>query len=495
MSSTERSLDSSQSSVIKADIQRFAALPDWLARAAQPDSVSNLLTRSIPALAVGALTLEACTIDGLRLNTTTHAWNGTYTLTVIRSATKQRAVIPLQGTLFPPGQPAPTQDRTDTTFGGTGWRWYLPELRLKLAVPPPEPDLPILPQLTNRDTARALLEHAMHQGESAYRDVRIDACSPDMLRYHSSLRATVRYQLTYPPDLSATHDWPAVVVAKTYEGDQGAHAYDGMRALWNAPLACDANVMIAEPIAYLPALKLLIQGPVPGDQLLKTLIESAIRDPSPTILTELDAALHKTAAGLAALHRTPIAAGATYGWADQLAELRRFADNLAAAVPELAGAAIALLALLDVYAAATPLDSPVFAHGTFRPNHVLLHQSRVGLIDFDSWCHAEPARDLALFLTSIKDAGLSGIGTVAQHQAGAQKDATAPLDDFARVEAICDMFLDHYTTLMPVSRRRVALWEVLDIFTLVLRAWDRVKPVRLANTIRLLDRHMRRHFA
>jgi aminoglycoside phosphotransferase (APT) family kinase protein len=123
---------------------------------------------------------------------------------------------------------------------------------------------------------------------------------------------------------------------------------------------------------------------------------------------------------------------------------------------------------------------------------VLLHQGQVGLIDFDSWCPAEPALDLALFLTSIKDIGLSVISKATQRRGGAQVDITAHI---THVEAICDSFLAAYAMLMPVSRQRVALWEALDIFTLVLRSWDRVKPVRLANTLFLLDQHIRRHFA
>ncbi|MFL5806400.1 MAG: phosphotransferase [Roseiflexaceae bacterium] len=163
-------------------------------------------------------------------------------------------------------------------------------------------------------------------------------------------------------------------------------------------------------------------------------------------------------------------------------------------MPELAGAATSLLAMLDVYAAATPPDPPVFAHGTFRPNQVLLHQGQIGLIDFDSWCLAEPALDLALFLTSIKDVGLTAMSKAAQHELGTPLDTAARLAHLARLEAICDMFLEHYMTLMPVSRLRVILWEALALFALVLRSWDCVKSVRLENTMLLLDRHIRRHF-
>jgi hypothetical protein len=40
---------------------------------------------------------------------------------------------------------------------------------------------------------------------------------------------------------------------------------------------------------------------------------------------------------------------------------------------------------------------------------------------------------------------------------------------------------------------RVAIWEALYLLSLVLRSWERVKPVRLANIVPLLDRHIRRH--
>jgi len=93
MGSTERSLDRLVQTVVLADIQRFAALPTWLARAAQPMFVSDMLTRSVPEFAAGEVTLHACKIGGLRLNTASHVWAGTYTLTVTTSATEQRVEV------------------------------------------------------------------------------------------------------------------------------------------------------------------------------------------------------------------------------------------------------------------------------------------------------------------------------------------------------------------------------------------------------------------
>src|SRR5690606_41329562 len=67
------------------------------------------------------------------------------------------------------------------------------------------------------------------------------------------------YHLEYPPEAAQERGWPAVVVAKTYRGDKGQNAYDAMRALWRSPLGTSPTVRIAEPLAYLPELSVLVQ--------------------------------------------------------------------------------------------------------------------------------------------------------------------------------------------------------------------------------------------
>src|SRR5689334_4595426 len=132
MKGTERAHEHVTPLAARADMQHFAALPAWLAQAAQPDRVADVIRRRIPALAAGELTLEVCKIGGLRLNTTTHTWSGTYTLTLQTPA--QRQLLSLQGTLFPLGRRAPRRAHTtDAPLGSPGWHWYLPELRLELA--------------------------------------------------------------------------------------------------------------------------------------------------------------------------------------------------------------------------------------------------------------------------------------------------------------------------------------------------------------------------
>jgi hypothetical protein len=42
------------------------------------------------------------------------------------------------------------------------------------------------------------------------------------------------------------------------------------------------------------------------------------------------------------------------------------------------------------------------------------------------------------------------------------------------------------------ERERVALWEALDLFTLVLHSWTKVKPERLENATFALEHHLRK---
>jgi aminoglycoside phosphotransferase (APT) family kinase protein len=161
--------------------------------------------------------------------------------------------------------------------------------------------------------------------------------------------------------------------------------------------------------------------------------------------------------------------------------VRGVVDNLASAVPPLAEAAAPLLAWLEARAAEQPADPITTAHGTFRPGQVLIYQGKIGFIDFDSFCQAEPSLDLSLFLRRTKDIALSELG-----------DSSERAALLAQAEAICDEFLTAYQGHGAVSRERVALWEALDLFTLVLHSWTKVKPERLENATFALEQHLRK---
>jgi Ser/Thr protein kinase RdoA (MazF antagonist) len=120
-----------------------------------------------------------------------------------------------------------------------------------------------------------------------------------------------------------------------------------------------------------------------------------------------------------------------------------------------------------------------------------LNKGEVSFIDFDSFCQSEPARDLAMFLSSIMTLGL----TLSSFDKGKSSDQTiADLADwearFEQVSSICEQLLDAYQQFQPVSRQRVALWQALDLFHYVLSGWMKVKVGEISLLVKLLDRFL-----
>jgi hypothetical protein len=469
---------------------RFATLPDWLTAIIQPERVQAALVRAVPEFATGTRRLQHCAVHRVRLKQ--EQWTALYQLTVAGPADDTGREVALRGTLFPPGIAPPAARDQQVAFGSAGWQVYLPELRLALEPQPPDAALPALPVLTDPEQARALLEQGIRQGAPAtYHDFRLAAAQPRVMRYSPGSRCTILYHLAYPADRRTADHWPDIVVAKTYHRDKGRQAYEAMRALWDSPLATGDVVAIAEPLAFLPEWNVLVQGPVREEQTLQDLIRAALRTGTPEVPAALDENLRKAAAGLAALHDAPVQPRDTRVWADELAEVRQVNDRLSAVIPALAGALAPLLTCLEAQSAAIPADPAVPAHGTFRPAQVLLHQGRIGFIDFDSFCRAEPALDVALFIEKVKDLGLSADPGDADDADDIPLDPAARPARLAQVEAFCATFLDAYRAQRPISAQRIALWETLYLLTLVLHCWTKVKPARLVHSMFLLEHHLR----
>lgn len=467
-------------------LERFAELPPWLVAVTDGDRVADALVSAAPELGDGRRRLLGCRMDRVRLKG--RSWTAIYDLTLDGPAGGPPEAVRVRGTLLPPGDDIPDLGRAGTEPGGApagpplgadGWRAYLPELRLVLEAEQGDPGLPALPRLTDPDQARALLEESI-RSTPAYADLRIRSCTPRVMRYKPGSRCTILYELDYEEG-AADPSWPDVVVAKTYHGDKGRVAWDGMRALWESPMA-SSGVAIAEPLAFVPELNVLVQGPIREEQTLREGLQEALRTGDPEAARDLRGLVAGTAAGLAALHTCGVRLGELLTWEDELAEVREVIDRLAASVPELGGAAEPMLAGLEAVAAEHPADPAGPAHRSFRPPQVLLSAGRLGFIDFDGFCQAEPALDVALFRATVKSVGMT---------AGGGKAASASAEDrLARGGELADLFLDRYEEHAPISRTRVALWESLDLLTMVLHSWTKAKQARLGDAMFMLRDHL-----
>lgn len=481
MSTTTRLLDSAQQEAIYAGLRRFMDAPAWLGPAGQAEPVRAALQAAVPAFASGELTLQKVDVKRMRLKKGQPGWTGQYEVSVSAAGDAKPRKSLLAGRLVPPGFAEPTPANPGAPFGSPNWHIYLPELRLELQPQPEDPALPALPLLTDPAEARALLERSIRACSPSYADLSIAGVEVRHLRYKPGSRATVVYGMQYAPE-HADRGWPSITVAKTYSGDKGQNAYDGMAALWNSGLSSGEIVTLAEPLAYIPELKVLVQGPIFEDQTLEDLLKSAVAAGTPAALGELETFMAKTADGLAALHGSGVAYGEVITWEDELAEVREVIARLAAMAPELADAAEPLLTHLEALAADAPPDPILPAHRAFRPAQVLIYQGTIGFIDFDGFGQSEPALDLSRFTRKTRALGMDAANIDPNSPAGAER--------LRQMEGVCEAFLARYESHRPASRERIALWETLDLLTLVLYCWTKLEPDRLAANMRLLERHL-----
>jgi aminoglycoside phosphotransferase (APT) family kinase protein len=470
---------------VLAALRSFAELPAWLAQAMDPVRVRAELERHVPELATNAMRLVSC--EPSRLRAKGDQWLARYELIVADADHRARDAgrrVALVGVLEPPGRgsqepsaPAPVA----VPFGHPDWVGWLPDLRLHLRTEISDDNLPALPLLTDPARARKLLEDSI--GREAYPGIRVAECVPEVVRYKPGSRCTLKYRLRYH---ASDRGWPEAVVVKTHQGDKGANAFGAMQALWATDLAAGDVVAIAQPLAYLPDPRVLVQAVIPGEVSLKEAIRSALFDSSGDALRELRARLRDTARGLAALHQCGVRYGRVHTWDDELAEVREVVARLAATVPDLAYAADPLLDRLRVLAGSCAPDQPGPAHHDFRPAQVLLRDDGIGFIDFDGFCTAEPALDLGRFRAKLRDIGVFAKGTEVATPTGA-----ALAGRLALLDELCEVFLAHYQQFAPVSRPRVLLWEALDLLTAVLHTWTKVRSARVAPRLALLEHHVR----
>ena len=460
---------------LRTTLGAFSSLPDWLAAAMDGERVGASLRQHVPELGQGRLTLRACVPERLRAKD--DEWVARYRLTVTQAHEDQDIV--LVGTLVPPSRQPTVAGEGDSghSFGTGSWSCWLPDVRLQLHHEASDGALPALPVLTEAAATARLLQPVLR--EAGYRDAVVASCDPVVVRYKPGSRCTVVAHVSYATAGVPTP--PSPVVLKTHQGDKGQTAWTAMTALWSRPEAWRGIVQLAEPLAFLPRERVLVQGPVPEELTLKELARRAFASGDEDTWQHLRDGLAQTGRGLAALHRSGAVYGRTATLADEIAEIRDVVRRLALTVPHLDGAADPLLSRIEQLDGELPSDTVVPAHHDFRPAQVLLHQGSVGFIDFDGAAMAEPALDLGRFTAKLRDIAISSLVFTGQ-----------PLTDevlashFTLVDGLCEQFLASYQRHADVSRERVLLWETCDLLTGLLHAWTKVRLARVQPRLALL---------
>ena len=485
MAETNRPISKEQDALIWEGLQVFRDLPDWMMAARDPERICAALSQAIPEFVSGNLILRECDSSNVRYKS--ENWKGFYELTVSKPGEETTSMINLDGVLSAPYVNANRPLLVEHALGSEEWHAYIPALNLELWPKKPEGVLSALEMLTDPEQSRQYLMDRIRAASPAYQDLQIEASHPKIVRYKPGSRCTIVYNLDYPRD--ADQRWPELVVAKTYRKEKGQNAYESMRAFWDTALSSSTLVKIAEPLAYDAELKVMIQGPIRQEKTLKELTVSAVKAGTVEAFDELTELMRKTAKGLAELHNSGTELGTSYGWENDETQTRESIEELSVSVPQLAAAGIPFLERLNSLEASSKPDALVPSHGTFRPAQVLMYQGEIGFIDFDSCCKAEPAKDLGLFLCAFLRAGMATVKFDDIEVASEPIDDATRLARFERLIEVSERFLEEYERYTgPVNRQRVALFEALELFILILHAWTKIK-VRELNDIMFVLEH------
>jgi hypothetical protein len=488
MSETGMLSDEERDSKVWDGLGKFSHLPDWLVAARDPERVSDRLSQIVPEFDQGQLLLQKCEVGHIRYKE--DHWTGLYFVTISPPEENTPQTVTLEGAIYAPGVLPEGEPQVEGSFGTQGWHAIIPDLNLKLKTQEAETVLTSMTYLTDPEESRQFLIRNIQAGSPQYHDIEIRASNPKVVRYKPGSRCTVLYHLEYPQNSPPDRQWPELVIAKTYRNEKGKIAFDGMVALWNSALASSGMVQIAEPLAYNEQERVMIQGPIREEITLKKFMTAAFRSGTPEAIEELNQVLRRTAAGLAELHGSNVTLGKNWNWEDELSEVEERIERLSISHPGLTEAAHPLLGRLKLLAEAGSPDPIVPSHGSFRPAQVLLYKGQIGFIDFDTFCQSEPANDLALFLSSVLSIAMTNADFDESGDSGATMDVEARKARFEMAMSLSEQFLDEYETHRPLSRERVALWEALDIFMLVLHGWIKVKVGELADISYLFEQFL-----
>lgn len=344
---------------------------------------------------------------------------------------------------------------------------------LALFAYPIDGDLPSLLTATDGPAMRSTLAQLL---PSIGVQVQSDGdCSAELVDYGRQRRCTLRYHVGGTSEPGGT-----VVYGKLTGDGSGALARDiseGLRAVGQRAPTGEA-FRVPRVLAWLPELKLSLLETISGQDPIGELVKSRLRNkPEPAGTIGLEQAVEACARIGAALHSSGLALGPRRSADDELASLRRALAHVERISPELGALLLPHYERVAAVAQQSPALPLCFNHGDFTPGQFLFDGTDSGLIDLDSVCQAEPALDVAQYLTYL---------TV-----GGQKSKLSPEATRAFFTDLRTRFLQTYAGALGADLEqlgaRVAVYTNMSLLRRVLRSWQKMKPVRIAGALQLLE--------
>jgi len=201
-----------------------------------------------------------------------------------------------------------------------------------------------------------------------------------VVRGHPGSRWTLRYTIRQGGETR-------ILIAKVYARDRGDVATT-LAALGRGGFGHGQPLQVTVPIAYVPALHLLLEEEAPGQA-----ARAGLRGGRPGVG-------ERTARWLAAFHVAAPSLPAAYQLRDPMIKARHWTQTLRRHAPALTEDGRHLLAALTEARPPWP-PRPHLVHGDFNASHVYLATETTTVIDWDTWGVGDGAEDAGRFLASL----------------------------------------------------------------------------------------------
>jgi hypothetical protein len=185
--------------------------------------------------------------------------------------------------------------------------------------------------------------------------------------------------------------------------------------------------------------------------------------------SERERAVDAAALIAATLHRSRLMAGSAHTLQDEINRAGQAVNRLAHDAPDLAAQLTSLLAAVAAAGRRGQPHPTVLSHGSFAPSQLMLDGPRMGVLDFDRVCAAEPAFDLGRFLAAL--------GVTLGRQGNGSADVLASRFTAAYVAA----------GGQPGSLGRAGLYEIAALVRTCAHSWLQLKVSRLRHASRVLE--------
>jgi len=185
------------------------------------------------------------------------------------------------------------------------------------------------------------------------------------------------------------------------------------------------ELSIPQPIAYFPALRLLLQEKVEGPRAKQIFLTGDERD-------RVEAA-KRCARWLAKFHAIAPRSGRVFDLTKHMNAVERWSQTIARLGEPFPSHARKLFRRLEEGAASANGRELCAGHGSYNCNQIILTKDRTITFDWDGHDVADPSRDVARFLVALQRLAFKYLGSI------------------RALDAVAEVFLKTYQALNPVE--------------------------------------------